>query len=443
MHLGTAFLTHRSVAWGTLLVLLSGCAMQRSGLQSPVAAGLNTRDLVDVAAQNAPNRLDDVDFRLKQAEKVSELARPATMPPKRSILCLSGGGSYGAYTAGILYGWSRRGDRPQFDVVTGISTGAIIAPLVFLGPKYDDQIKDFYTTVQSRDIFNLRAVRGIFSEGLADNSPLSRKVEESLTPEVVTEIAAAHAQGRRLYIGTTELEGRRFVTWDIGAIASRGMPEDLTLIKHILLGSSAIPGFFPPAQIPVEVDGKKYVERHVDGGVSQALFLQYPYLPPELDNDPIATSLYGSDVYAIVAGKLYADAEVIRRRSLRIAGTSVSSVIYAQTRGDLVRIWTICKLTGMNFHMAALGAEFKIPLPATKFEPEEMIKMFNEGVRQIQSGDTWRKTPPGVEYGETPLKRASTKLNYVQRGPVSPGPQIGPIFTSDRGMPLPLTPIEK
>ena len=148
MHLGTALLTHRAGTWGALLVLLSGCALQRSGTQSPVAAGLNTRDLVDVAAQNAPNRLDDVDFRLKQAEKISELARPATMPPKRSILCLSGGGSYGAYTAGVLYGWSRRGDRPQFDVVTGISTGAIIAPLVFLGPKYDDQIKDFYTTVR-------------------------------------------------------------------------------------------------------------------------------------------------------------------------------------------------------------------------------------------------------------------------------------------------------
>ena len=443
MHAAIAFLTHRMVALGIMFVLFSGCAMQRSGLQSPVAAGLNTRDIVDVQAQNAPNRLDDIPFRLKQAEKISELARPATLPPKRSILCLSGGGSYGAYSAGILYGWSRRGDRPQFDVVTGISTGALIAPLVFLGPKYDDKIKDFYTTVQSRDIFNLRAVRGIFSEGLADNSPLSRKVEETLTPEVVTEIAAAHAQGRRLYIGTTELEGRRFVTWDIGAIASRGTPEDLTLIKQILLGSSAIPGFFPPSQIPVEVDGKKYVERHVDGGVSQALFLQYPYLPPEFDNDPIATSLYGSDVYAIVAGKLYADAEVIRQKSLRIAGTSVSSVIYAQTRGDLVRIWSICKLTGMNFHMTAIGPEFKIPVPATKFEPEEMIKMFNEGVRQMQSGDAWRKTPPGVEYGETPLKRAGTKLNYVQRGPASPGPQTAPLFGTDRGMPVPLTPIEK
>ena len=66
-------------------------------------------------------------------------------------------------------------------------------------------------------------------------------------------MAAEHRKGRRLYIGTTELEARRPVVWDLGAIACRG---DRELIKQVLLGSAAIPGFFPPAKIPVTVDGK-------------------------------------------------------------------------------------------------------------------------------------------------------------------------------------------
>jgi hypothetical protein len=413
-----------------------------------VAAGLNTRDLVDPTAQPDADRLTDAPGLLESAEKLRELARPPFVPPKRAVLCLSGGGSYGAFSAGVLAGWTRTGTRPEFDVVTGISTGALIAPFAFLGPAYDTQMKDFYTTLESRDVFDLMLVRGLFSEALADNSPLARQVDGALTPELLGAVAAEHRKGRRLYVGTTELEGRRFVFWDVGEIAGRGTPESRELVKRILLGSAAIPGFFPASKIPVEVDGKRYVERHVDGGVSQALFFRRPYVPPELADDPVATSLYDSDVYAVVAGKLYADAAPEKYRSLSIAGGSVSNIIYAQTRGDLVRLWTVCQLTGMNFRMTAIPPEFPAPKSSTAFKPAEMTAMFNEGVRLAQSGTAWRTTPPGTEFGENALKRAGTRLTRQPRGGSGPTPGGGPGVvpswpTSVQGFPVPVGPVVK
>ncbi|MDB5307576.1 MAG: patatin [Gemmataceae bacterium] len=421
-----------SIPAGVLACLvLAGCAGRGypTRAPSPVKAGYNTRDLIDPLAQPDADRLGDTAALAQAADRYRRAFKPDKMPPKRSVLCLSGGGAYGAYSAGVLYGWTCRGDRPEFDVVTGISTGALIAPFAFLGPRYDRQMQEFYTTLESRDVFRLRVVRGLFTEALADNAPLARKIDETLTPEFVCELAAEHRKGRRLYVGTTELDARRFVFWDIGEIAGRGTPQDRELIKHILLGSSAIPGFFPPARIPVEVDGRRYVERHVDGGVSQALFFRPPYVPPDRAADSSVDSLYGTDVYALVAGKLYADPEVHRPRALAIAAGSASAVLYAQTRGDLTRLWTVCQLTGMNYHMTAIPAEFPAPRSGTEFRAAEMTLMFNEGARRIQAGTAWRTTPPGAEPGESHLKRAGTNLMYQ---PPDAVPAFGP-----EGAPIP------
>ena len=151
------------------------------------------------------------------------------------------------------------------------------------------------------------------SESVADNSRLERLVEDLLSPEVVGEVAAEHARGRRLYVGTTELESRRFVVWDLGAVAAKGTAEDLRLFRQVVLASATIPGFFPPVRIPVAVNGEELVERHVDGGVSTALFFRPPFVPPARCADPAARSLAGTDVYAVVAGKVYPDPDPPRR----------------------------------------------------------------------------------------------------------------------------------
>jgi len=243
----------------------------------------------------------------------------------------------------------------------------------------------------------------------------------------MSELAEAHREGRRLYIGTTEQEGRRFVVWDIGAIALRNGPEDRALIVNILLGSSAAPGLFPSAKISVTVDGIPYTERHVDGGVSQAVFFRPPFVAPDQRSNLAARDLGGAKVYVVLAGKLFADPEVIRPWSLAQAGKNVSTLIYAQTRGDLQRMYTVCLLAGMDFHMSAIPPEFKGSSSSADFKPVEMSALFEEGRRVISSSKPWRTIPPGFGAGENVLIRAGPSLTHRQRGPLLP--IIGPSGT--------------
>jgi hypothetical protein len=434
--------------WAALLVSGPGCKHARNAPTTPVRAGLNTNNLVDPVAQYEADELTDVKGLFVAAERVRRKPTPEQLARRRSVLCLSGGGSYGAFSAGVVCGWTASGDRPgvngrpNFDVVTGISTGALIAPLVFLGPEYDDQVRKFYTTITKDDVYKARPIRGLFSIALADNTPLANMVEDLITPESIQRVAEEHRKGRRLYIGTTELEGKRFVYWDMGEIACRNAPGDRELIKQILVGSAAIPGFFPPSKIRVNVDGREFTELHGDGGTSVSIFFRPPYVPPE-QRTPEGLDLAGVDLYMIVAGKLYADATPVKERSLPLAGKSITTALYDQARGDLQRMFLVSMLTGMNYHLAAIPPDFPAPTSSTTFDPKPMTEMFNEGYRLAASGQAWRNTPPGVGPGETPLQRGSTCLTHQYRGPglvIIDGKPVNPPYLAPGAYPMVVTP---
>jgi predicted acylesterase/phospholipase RssA len=436
-----------------LALASGGCGGRMMAVPSPVKAGYNPAELIDPAGEAiAEHNLDMRDF-YELAERIRHERRPAVVPPPKNVLVLSGGGVYGSYCAGVLVGWTKAGTRPSFDVVTGISTGALIAPLAFLGSEYDDELQQVYTTLKNNDVFRLKkTLRSLLSESLADSSPLANKIEEMVTPELLAAVAAEHARGRRLYVGTTDLESRRAVIWDLGEIASRGTADDLALFRKVLLASAAIPGFFPPVRIPVTVDGKRLEERHVDGGVSNSLFFRPPVPPPDVDcrcAKSVKAALYGTNVYTLVAGKMYADASEVSRRALTIAANSISTLIYSQTRGDLLKLYTACVLTGMNYNVASIPAEFPSPTSSTDFDPKEMARLFDEGVRQATAGTAFRTTPPGLERGEGAFLRVGTDL--VRRdlgGPTPVGPQQRPLplfprFGNGMRMPYPPQPVEK
>ncbi|CAN5563675.1 hypothetical protein BH11PLA2_BH11PLA2_04860 [soil metagenome] len=435
------------------LLLSTGCwsggTLRKA--ESPTKAGLNVKDLIDIPTQMEADELSRMnDFvkvagELQQRQRAEFAAENVGKPsrPPRHVLCLSGGGSFGAFSAGVLCGWTQSGTRPDFDVVTGISTGSLLAPFAFLGPKYDAQMKRFFTTVHKRDIYRLQLLTFLWKPSFATNAPMGKLMEEIVTPEMISEIAVEHTRGRRLYIGSTELEGKRFIVWDIGGIACRGKGEsDRKLILQILLGSSAIPGFFPPSEIEVNVDGKAYTEKHGDGGVSQAIFFRPPFVPPEHRANLKAHNLADVHIWNIVAGKLYADPEVQKPKALDLAGTSVSTIIYAQTRGDLQRIFLMSLLSGMDYNLTSIPVEFDAPKSATDFNPEPMTKMFNEGVRLSCSGNAWRKLPPGALPGETIQERAGTCLINLPQGaaqsPASGGGSILPLASGP--LPIPSLP---
>jgi hypothetical protein len=392
-----------------------GCATVRMS-QSPTAAGIKPAELIDLTAYG-PNASPPLIFRqlFAQGERVRESQRPAIIPPKRTALVLSGGGSYGAYTAGVLFGWTETGNRPQFDVVTGVSTGALIAIFAFLGPQYDNELHRAYTTVTSKDIYRRKRLPwSLFSDSLNDSKPLMRQIHAMVTPQIVEELAEAYRCGRRLYIGTTDLDGHRPVIWDLTAIAASEKSDRRELICKLLLASAAIPGFFPTVEIPVIVDGKKYIERHADGGLTQPLFFRPPHFPPEqCDVASLSDLLYGSDEYVIVAGKLYADPQPVETRLLKIVGESVSTFLYAQTRDALVKLYMQSLLTGMKYHLAAVPSDFDAPKSGADFEPNAMTNLFEEGRRQVLCGTVWRHTPPGVAGGEELMQRAGTTLTVV------------------------------
>jgi predicted acylesterase/phospholipase RssA len=386
----------------------------------------------DPEAQSAGRGVVSTDELVEWAAQAKAARKPAVPSPTKNILVVSGGGVFGAHPAGVLYGWTQAGTRPEFDVVTGISTGALVAVFAFLGPSVDCELREAYTTVTNDDVFKRRRFpRFLLSESLADNTPLKHQIAYYATDERIRQVAAEHRRGRRLFIGTSDLDVRRGIFWDLGAIAARDTPEDRELFRKVLLASAAIPGFFPPVRIPVVVDGQPHVEWHVDGGMTSSMFFAPPYVPPEQRDALPATWLHGSNLYILVAGKMYPDPTPVKRRSLAIAGNAVSTIIYDQTRSDLHKLFLLSVFTGMNYHLSVMPKDLPAPIESTSFKPEEMTVLFEAGAEWARNHGKWRDSPPGNEPGEGGRFRSGTILTDTgRRSPITfpdGGPMIPPV----------------
>ena len=314
----------------------------------------------------------------------------STLPPA-DFLAISGGGENGAFGAGLLVGWSAAGTRPTFKAVTGISTGALTAPFAFLGPAYDSQLREIYTTIAGKDILSPNGVLDavFFNDSLADTAPLRRTVARYFDQAVLDAIAAEYRKGRVLLIGTTNLDARRPVIWDIGKIAISGRPEALALVQKILIASAAIPGAFPPVMIDVEAEGKHYQEMHVDGGASTQVFAYPPSLSVQ------ATGIARKrQLYVIRNARLDPDWAQVDRATLSIANRAISSLIQTQGVGDLYRIYLTCQRDGIDFNLAYIPKTFTRQLKEP-FETAYMQDLFKVGYDLAAKGYPWAKSPPG------------------------------------------------
>jgi predicted acylesterase/phospholipase RssA len=315
---------------------------------------------------------------------------PRSLP--KAVLALSGGGMYGAFSVGILKGWSEAGARPRFDVVTGISTGSLIAPFAFLGPEYDEFLAASYTSIRARDVYRKRTwVNILEADSLADSGPLKARIASQITPDILDKIAAAHAGGRRLYVGTTELDAQHLVVWDMGAIASGNRPDKLELFRTILLASCSVPGFFAPVPINVQVDGKRYTELHADGGVGASVFV-----PPEVLSAPKTDGGPQPQVFVVVAGKADPDPQYIKPKFISLAGGTLDGLLQARMEGDLCRIYYMAERVGARFRLAAVPDVFPIDPDFLSFDPKEMKQLFDVGRALAKSGQAWQDAPPGV-----------------------------------------------
>ncbi|MEN6385630.1 MAG: patatin-like phospholipase family protein [Phycisphaerales bacterium] len=297
-----------------------------------------------------------------------------------AILALSGGGANGAFGAGVLYGWTQSGCRPQFQVVTGISTGALIAPLAFLGSDCDEELKQIYTSISDKDIFNVKDLLGLvgmlWNESYADTTPLSMLIEKTLTKEKIQAIACEHAKGRRLYVGTTYLDAQRFIVWDMGAIASSDNPNAPELFRKVLLASAAFPGAFPPVCFNVEADGQKYDEMHVDGGVVTGVFC---YFKPM--NEAGQNPAKPCKIYVIKNGIGSPDQKEVKRNAIKILEHSFYTMMKMQTWSDLNRIYWLAKSDNAEFAYMCIPKDY-LPKSKKMFDRKEMEELFDIGVEK-------------------------------------------------------------
>ena len=319
--------------------------------------------------------------------------QPADHLPPANFLAISGGSDLGAFGAGLLVGWTEHGQRPPFKVVTGVSAGALIAPFAFLGPKYDEVLRAVCSSLRPRDIFHARNIlTAISSDAFADNSPLAAIIAKYVTAEVLASIAREHAQGRLLLIGTTNLDARQPVVWNMGQIASSPDPRALDLFRKVMLASTAIPGIFPPVMIDVEVDGKRYQEMHVDGGVTTQVFLAPPNLVQELNN-PTGSYARERHVYVIRNGRVEPHWLPVERRTTQVARRALETLIYEQGVNDLYRLEVAAEREGEDFNVAYIDANFNYPHP-TAFAPDFVRQLFQYSNSLAARGYPWRKTLP-------------------------------------------------
>lgn len=402
-HTGEARIEHMYAAAKKIFRLLAtGCATVRS--HPPVPASLESEvqlpEFPGVRGWGnglSPSLKESVAAAFRQesaAQPGKATGEPA--PSSVDLLVLSGGGDNGAFGAGLLCGWTERGDRPAFKLVSGISTGALMAPFAFLGPRYDGRLKEVYTTISAKNVFRMKSFFSMLtSESITDNQPLAQLIARYIDAQVVADVAADHRQGRRLFAGTTQLDAQRLMIWDLGAIAASGHPQALALFRKVLLASSALPGVFPPVYFQVQAAGQAYEEMHVDGATAaEAITYEHTVQPVAAIQKVEARARQSPRrLFIIRNGKLGPHRQEVKSHLLAIMPRGLATLIKNQSVGDLYRLYYKAREEGFDYHLAIIPEDFQAP-QRENFDPAYMNHLFQRGYEMARGGYPWARKPP-------------------------------------------------
>ncbi|HEY9090653.1 patatin-like phospholipase family protein [Parasphingorhabdus sp.] len=358
-----------------MTAMLAGCATwpDRPAISPETAAAASINGFAEIRIYADA----DVDQWLRWRKKWEHDRKSADAVDPIRMLAISSGSDKGAFAAGLLNGWSEGGNRPDFSLVTGTSTGALIAPFAFLGRKHDVTLRTLYTTISAKDIFRKHPIEGVLGGvSLADSAPLYSLIDQYLTTQIVEEIGIEHRKGRRLLVATTNLDAQRGVVWDIGAIAISSDPRKATLIRQILLASASIPGLFPPVLMNVQNNGQRLTEMHVDGGTTASMFV----VPTAL----LRSNSGGTDVEAprsidlIYNGTLQSRYEVIEPRTFTIMERALSTAILAADKHSIAAYDEFAKRHDTRFSVWTIDLDFADDEHAL-FDQKFMTMLFDYG----------------------------------------------------------------
>lgn len=391
-----------------LILALTGCAADR--MRNPVPAALTEKAHVpglSTARFWYDEKLANPDQTLRRLglHTLSNTESRGQSRPEVNYLALSGGADDGAFGAGLLVGWSKSGTRPKFDVVTGISAGALIAPFAFLGVDYDPQLRAMWFNYTSDDLYRSDVLAGLLGgPALADSSPLAELIAKFVDRRMLSAIAAEYRKGRLLLIGTTNLDTQRLAVWNMGEIAASGHPRALHLFRQVLLASTAVPGLFPPVRIDVEAAGLGREEMHVDGGISAQVFL----LPTHVtfrDLDKLLPAPARHRVFVIRNAKLAPTHHPVEISAVPVSERSLSTLILNQSLADVQRIYLQAVRDRAEYNLAAIPAPFSHPRQQP-FDQSYMRTLYEVGFRQASQGDPWMKLPPGLPAAKLAVPRS-------------------------------------
>ncbi|MFA5275888.1 MAG: patatin-like phospholipase family protein [Candidatus Omnitrophota bacterium] len=315
------------------------------------------------------------------------------------VLAVSAGGPNGAYGAGFLKGWSKEGSRPLFKIVTGVSSGAIIACYAFLGEDYDKQLEKFFTTMSTKDLMKQNNLFSIlFGGSFMSPAPLVKKISVIVDEGLLAKVAQEHKRGRRLFIGTVNLDAQEFVVWDMGAIACKGGAKSVEMFRKILMASSAMPMMFPPVYFKVaSANGELYDEMHVDGGSMREVFYIYRLAKNMEGADDffgIDSSKYRPRIYILSTGYMTPIRQQVRDNAIDIGLRALQTLQASAYSGDIYRLYAFAQRRDLDFNLAYIPSDFK-PNPKEFFDIKEMQRLFNRGYDDALNGYKWHKTPPG------------------------------------------------
>ena len=308
-----------------------------------------------------------------------------------NTLAISGGGANGAYGAGLLYGWGKAGTRPQFQLITGISAGAMAAPLAFAGSKWDEQLRQTYLTGRTRNLLQSRGLLGLLTPGLYRKAPLEELVRAWVTDDLLRAIAAEHAKGRRLLVATTDLDTGELVVWDMGAIATHQGPDARNLFVQVLVASASVPGVFAPTMIKVRSAGRDFEEMHVDGQADSAFFA----IPQAmlLARRP-ADQQHPHHLFVIVNGQLNTAFAVTPIATMPILARTVEAATKASIRSALITTLEFCRRNGCDLSVSAVPGTLKDD--ALDFTDAHVQALFSAGETVAETGHAWTTAAPAI-----------------------------------------------
>jgi predicted acylesterase/phospholipase RssA len=379
------------------VLLTGGCAAitPRNALPEAAAAQVEPDGFHDIRYWGDEAPPDAASSRLARRRTAVESGARGESGKDLNLLAISGGAEDGAFGAGLLAGWGDAGKRPVFDLVTGVSSGALVAPFVFLGRERDDQLREIFTSYGRKDIYAYNVPNLLQGSALVDDAPLSKLIAKYIDRGFLREIARENSKGRMLLIGTTNLDAQRPVLWDMGRIAANDSLAALELFRKVLLASATLPGVFAPVRVKVRVGGKDYDELHVDGGVTRQVFIA-PSIMRLVSNRASRRTVNGARLYVVRNGRIDPRWEPVNDDVLSVTQRSLSTLIKNQGIGDLYRIYAIAKLDGMDFNLASIPADFDVATEAP-FDQKYMTALFARGYEMGSHGFPWVKNPPGLQ----------------------------------------------